>query len=119
MQSIIECAWEDRSLLEDIKTQEVIREVINQLDSGKLRVASPTDSLWQVNEWVKKAVVLYFPIQKMRTLEAGPMELQDKMPQKRGYKENDLLGGIDPYSSSKAAAELIIQTYINSFLSSK
>ena len=69
MQSIIESAWENRSLLEKVK-REAIREVIRQLDTGKLRVASPTDGGWQVNEWVKKAVVLYFPIQKMETLEA-------------------------------------------------
>ncbi len=90
MKKIIESTWEDRSLLEKSETQEVIREVINQLDSGKLRVANPTDSGWQVNEWVKKAVVLYFPIQKMRTLEAGPMEFHDKMPLKRGYKEKGI-----------------------------
>ena len=90
MQNIIESTWEDRSLLEKSETQEVIREVINQLDSGKLRVASPTDSGWQVNEWIKKAVVLYFPIQKMRTLEAGPMEFHDKIPLKRGYKEKGI-----------------------------
>ena len=90
MQSIIESAWEDRSLLENSETQDTIRAVINQLDSGELRVASPTDSGWQVNEWVKKAVVLYFPIQKMETLEAGPMEFHDKMPLKRGYKEKGI-----------------------------
>lgn len=90
MQSIIESAWEDRSLLENSETQDTIRAVIDQLDSGELRVASPTDSGWQVNEWVKKAVVLYFPIQKMETLEAGPMEFHDKMPLKRGYKEKGI-----------------------------
>jgi 2,3,4,5-tetrahydropyridine-2-carboxylate N-succinyltransferase len=90
MQSIIESAWDDRSLLENSETQDTIRAVINQLDSGELRVASPTDSGWQVNEWVKKAVVLYFPIQKMETLEAGPMEFHDKMPLKRGYKEKGI-----------------------------
>ena len=86
MQSIIESAWEDRSLLEKSETQEAIREVINQLDTGKLRVASPIDGGWQVNEWVKKAVVLYFPIQKMETIEAGPMEFHDKIPLKKGIK---------------------------------
>ena len=90
MQSIIEAAWEDRSLLEKSETQETIREVINQLDTGKLRVASPVDGGWQVNEWVKKALVLYFPIQKMETLEAGPMEFYDKIPLKRGYQEKGI-----------------------------
>lgn len=85
MKELIEAAWEDRSLLEKTETQNTIREIINQIDSGALRVATPTDSGWQVNEWVKKAVVLYFPIQKMETLEAGPLEFHDKMPLKRNY----------------------------------
>lgn len=85
MKELIEAAWEDRSLLEQTETQDTIREIINQIDSGALRVATPTDSGWQVNEWVKKAVVLYFPIQKMETSEAGPLEFHDKMPLKRNY----------------------------------
>ena len=68
MQNIIESAWDDRTLLDKSETQEAIRQVIKQLDSGKIRVASPVDDGWQVNEWVKKAVVLYFPIQKWRLL---------------------------------------------------
>ena len=67
MRDIIEAAWEERSLLEQESTQNIIRQVIEQLDLGKLRVAEPTANGWQVNEWVKKAVVLYFPIQKMKT----------------------------------------------------
>jgi len=85
MKELIEAAWEDRSLLEQTETQDTIREIINQIDSGALRVATPTDSGWQVNELVKKAVVLYFPIQKMETSEAGPLEFHDKMPLKRNY----------------------------------
>ena len=83
MKNIIEAAWENRSLLEEKQTQDTIRSVITQLDEGKLRVAEPTENGWQVNEWIKKAVVLYFPIQKMETLEAGPLEFHDKMKLKR------------------------------------
>ena len=90
MKEIIESAWENRELLKEEATQKVIREVIEQLDLGKLRVASPNETGWTVNEWVKKAVVLYFPIQKMETLEAGPLEFHDKMPLKRGYKEKGI-----------------------------
>ena len=64
----IEQAWENRELLKEARTQETIREVINLIDLGKLRCAQPTESGWEINEWVKKAVVLYFPIQKMETL---------------------------------------------------
>ena len=87
MQKIIESAWDDRKLLEKSETQEAIRQVINQLDTGKIRVASPLKNGWQVNEWVKKAVVLYFPIQKMETIEVGPLEFHDKIPLKNGYKK--------------------------------
>ena len=85
LQNTIESAWNDRSLLNDINTQSAIKEIINLIDSGKLRVAEPITGGWQVNEWVKKAVVLYFPIQKMETLEAGPLEFHDKMPLKKNY----------------------------------
>ena len=90
MRAIIEAAWDDRSLLEQEETQNAIRSVIEQLDLGQLRVAQPTDNGWQVNEWVKKAVVLYFPIQKMETLKAGPMEFHDKMPLKKDYAEKGI-----------------------------
>lgn len=85
LQSIIENAWEDRSMLEQQETQEAIRSVIAELDKGKLRVAEPVDGDWQVNQWVKKAVVLYFPIQKMETIELEPFEFHDKIPLKKDY----------------------------------
>ena len=90
LQSIIETAWNDRALLQEETTTNAIREVISLLDNGDLRVAEPTTNGWQVNEWVKKAVVLYFPIQKMETLEAGIFEYHDKMPLKRGYAEKGI-----------------------------
>ncbi|MGB0805170.1 MAG: 2,3,4,5-tetrahydropyridine-2,6-dicarboxylate N-succinyltransferase [Salibacteraceae bacterium] len=87
MRDIIEKAWNNRELLKDIKVQEAIKSVIDQIDNGKLRVAEPTANGWQVNEWVKKAVVLYFPIQNMETIEVGPFEFHDKMKLKTGYAE--------------------------------
>ncbi|UAB81081.1 2,3,4,5-tetrahydropyridine-2,6-dicarboxylate N-succinyltransferase [Marixanthomonas sp. SCSIO 43207] len=87
LQQIIEKAWDDRSLLQDDETIHAIREVVKLCDEGKLRCAEPTEDGWQVNEWVKKAVVLYFPIQKMETMEAGIFEYHDKIPLKSGYKE--------------------------------
>ncbi len=87
LQQIIEKAWDDRSLLQDTETINAIREIVKRCDEGKLRCAEPTDDGWQVNEWVKKAVVLYFPIQKMETMEAGIFEYHDKIPLKKGYKE--------------------------------
>ena len=74
----IELAWDNRELLKSSATQQVIREVINQLDKGVLRVAVHEGNSWTVNEWIKKAVILYFPIQQMETTEVGPFEFHEK-----------------------------------------
>lgn len=86
LQHTIEQAWNDRSLLEQAATQEAVREVVDHLDKGRLRVAEPgDDGQWIVHDWVKKGVVLYFPIQKMETIEVGPFEFHDKIPMKKDY----------------------------------
>ena len=85
LQSIITQAWDNRELLKEPETQAAIREVIDLLDVGELRVATPVDGEWKVNDWVKKAVVMYFPIQQMETIEVGPFEFHDKIPLKRNY----------------------------------
>ncbi|NIK92692.1 2,3,4,5-tetrahydropyridine-2,6-dicarboxylate N-succinyltransferase [Mangrovimonas sp. CR14] len=90
LKNIIEKAWDDRSLLTEEITINAIREVISLLDAGVLRVANPTEDGWQVNEWIKKAVVLYFPIQKMETFEVGIFEYHDKIPLKTGYAEKGI-----------------------------
>ena len=86
MKELIEKAWENRALLQEKETQQIIREVIDQLDRGVLRVAEPMGNDWKVNDWVKKAVIMYFPIQKMETIEVGPFEFHDKMALKRNYQ---------------------------------
>ena len=83
----IEEAWNNSELLKTTETQSAIRAVVILLDKGTLRVAEPTAGGWQVNEWVKKAVILYFPIQQMETIEVGPFEFHDKIALKRNYKE--------------------------------
>ncbi|MDI3521496.1 MAG: 2,3,4,5-tetrahydropyridine-2,6-dicarboxylate N-succinyltransferase [Anaerophaga sp.] len=84
----VEKAWDDRSLLELEETQEAIRTVIDRLDRGEIRVAEPSnEDEWKVNDWIKKAVILYFPMQEMETIELGPFEFHDKMALKRNYKE--------------------------------
>lgn len=116
MQKIIEAAWDNRELLKEIKTQESIREVIEQLDKGKLRVAEPKGNGWQVNEWIKKAVILYFPIQQMETLEAGPLEFHDKMKLKRNYAA---LGvrvvphAVARYGAYLAKGVIMMPSYVN------
>ena len=84
----VEAVWVDRTLLQQQEVKDAIAEVMAGLDAGTLRVAQPLgDGTWQVNEWVKQAVLLNFPIQKMVTQEVGPFEFHDKMPLKKGYAE--------------------------------
>jgi len=115
-QEIIELAWEDRSLLKDSSTQHAIREIVELLDKGKIRVAEHSTKGWMVNEWVKKAVILYFPIQKMEVIKVGPFEFHDKIDLKSGYDE---LGvrvvphAIARYGSFVAKDVIMMPSYIN------
>lgn len=77
--------WNNRALLKEESNQKNIHEVIALLDEGKLRVAEPTESDWKVNEWVKKAVVMLFPISKMETIQSGAFEFHDKIPLKKDF----------------------------------
>ncbi len=87
LQELIEKAWANRELLKTTETQQAVREVVSLLDTGRIRVAEPTEDSWKVNEWVKKAVILYFPIQQMEVIEVGPFEFHDKIALKKNYKE--------------------------------
>ncbi len=84
LRKIIEEAWNDRSMLQDPDVQQAVRDVIEALDKGKLRCAEPTTEGWKVNDWVKKGVILFFPIAQMETIEVGPFEFHDKIPLKKG-----------------------------------
>ncbi|MBS0011720.1 MAG: 2,3,4,5-tetrahydropyridine-2,6-dicarboxylate N-succinyltransferase [Bacteroidales bacterium] len=87
LKAIIEKAWDKRDLLNEETTREAVREVIDLLDRGIVRVAEPSNDKWTVNQWIKKAVIMYFPIQDMEVTEAGPMEFHDKIKLKRNYRE--------------------------------
>jgi 2,3,4,5-tetrahydropyridine-2-carboxylate N-succinyltransferase len=116
LQQNIENAWDDRSLLTNQVTINSIRSVIDLLDEGTLRVAEPTDNGWQVNEWVKKAVVLYFPIQKMETLEAGIFEYHDKIPLKRNYKERGIRvvpNAVARHGAYISSGVILMPSYVN------
>jgi 2,3,4,5-tetrahydropyridine-2-carboxylate N-succinyltransferase len=117
MRAIIEAAWEDRSLLQNTETIKAIETVVEDLDKGLLRVAEPTeDGQWQVNEWVKKAVVMYFPIRKMETIEVGPFEFHDKIALKHNYKN---LGvrvvpmGVARYGSFISNGVILMPSFVN------
>lgn len=115
-QPTIEAAWADRSLLQTASTQSAIKAIIQALDKGKLRVAEPVGDTWQTNEWVKKAVILNFPISKMETIKVGPFEFHDKMPLKREYAA---LGvrvvphGLARYGAYLAPSVIMMPSYVN------
>ena len=116
LRSIIETAWDNRDLLKEETTTNAIRKVIDLLDKGELRVAEPVADGWQVNEWVKKAVVLYFPIQKMETLEAGVFEYHDKMPLKTDYAAQGVRvvpGASARQGSYLSSGTILMPSYVN------
>ena len=112
----VEEAWDNRALLKEKDTQNTIREVIELLDKGKLRVAEPNGDEWKVNEWVKKAVVLYFPIQKMQTIEVGPFEFHDKMKLKTNYAELGVRvvpNAVARYGAYLSKGVIMMPSYVN------
>ncbi len=116
LRTLIEQAWIDRSLLQDSGTISAIRKTVDLLDEGILRVAEPTPDGWQVNEWVKKAVVLYFPIQKMETFNVGIFEYHDKIPLKKNYAEKGIR--VVPHAVARHGAYIskgviMMPSYIN------
>ncbi len=116
LETTINKAWDDRELLKNTETTTAIRKVVELLDSGELRVAEPTADGWQVNEWVKKAVVLYFPIQKMETLEAGIFEYHDKIPLKKGYKEKGIRvvpNAVARHGAYISSGVIMMPSYVN------
>jgi len=116
LKPIIEGIWDNRDLLSNAKSQEAIRNVIELLDKGTIRIAEPKENGWIVNEWIKKAVILYFPIQEMKTIELGPFEFHDKIALKSGY---DKLGvrvvphAIARYGSYLAKGVIMMPSYVN------
>jgi 2,3,4,5-tetrahydropyridine-2,6-dicarboxylate N-succinyltransferase len=113
---LIEEAWENREKLKMPDTRNAINEVIGQLDIGRVRVAEQKEGLWVVNEWVKKAVILYFPIREMEVSEAGPLEFHDKIPLKSGYKEKGIRvvpHAVARYGSYLAPGVILMPSYVN------
>jgi len=116
LQQTIENAWNNRALLKEETTTTAIRKVIDLLDKGELRVAEPIENGWQVNEWVKKAVVLYFPIQKMETLEAGIFEYHDKIPLKKNFAERGIRvvpNAVARHGAYISSGTILMPSYVN------
>ena len=116
MKEIIEAAWNDRSMLQSDDVKKTIRSVIDLLDAGELRVAEPSGTGWITHEWVKKAVILYFPIQEMHTIEAGPFEFYDKIPLKKGFAAKGVRvvpQAIARYGSFIEKGAILMPSYVN------
>lgn len=116
LQYKIESAFENRSLLHEEPIQQAINHAIDLIDRGKLRAAEPTDGGWIVNEWVKKAVILYFPIRQMETIEVGPFEFHDKIPLKTNYADQGVRvvpHAIARYGSFLESGVILMPSYVN------
>ncbi len=116
LQESIEAAWNDRGLLKEKEIQQAIHEVVDQLDRGVLRVAEKGASGWKVNGWIKKAVILYFPIRQMETIETPPFEFHDKIPLKRGYKAKGVRvvpHAIARYGAYISRGVIMMPSYVN------
>lgn len=117
LKEVIERAWEDRAMLQSDEVKRAVTEVIDLLDNGKVRVAEPTESgEWRVNEWIKKAVILYFPLQKAETVEVGPLEWSDKIPLKKNYAEMGVRivsPAVARYGSYLERGVVMMPSYVN------
>jgi 2,3,4,5-tetrahydropyridine-2-carboxylate N-succinyltransferase len=116
MYQIIEAAWENRELLTDKLTKEAVFEIIEQLDKGKIRVAEPENGFWKVNNVIKKAVILYFPIMEMKNMSSGDLEFYDKIPLKKGYEELGIRvvpHAVARYGSYISKGVILMPSYVN------
>lgn len=116
LQQQILAAWNDRKLLQETQYTDAVKAVIEAVDKGNLRVAAPTGTGWQVNEWVKQAILMYFSIQPMETMDLPPFEFYDKMKLKTNYK--DLCVRVVPHAVARYGAYLakgviLMPSYVN------
>ncbi len=113
---IIDAAWDDRTLLSQPDTIDAIEKVVKLVDEGELRVAEPVNGNWIVNQWIKKAIVMYFIIKKMEVHEVGMFEYHDKIPLKRNYAEKDVRvvpHAIARYGSYLSPGVIMMPSYVN------
>ena len=113
---LINKAWDNRELLKDAEIKSAIHKVIDKLDSGEVRVAEKNGAEWKVNEWVKKAILLYFPIQTSEKIVAGDLEFFDKIPLKKGFGEKGIRvvpHGVARYGSYLAPGVIMMPSYVN------
>jgi 2,3,4,5-tetrahydropyridine-2-carboxylate N-succinyltransferase len=116
LKKLIEDAWEDRKLLDYKDYSNAVETVIERLDKGTIRVAELIGNRWHTNEWIKKAVILYFPIRKMEEIEVGPFVFHDKMKLKTDYKQTGVRvvpHGLARYGAYLAKGVIMMPSYVN------
>jgi len=116
LKATIEKSWENKELLKEVSYQDAVRQTIKLLDEGKIRVCDFIDNKWEVNDWIKKAVLMYFPIQKMETINVGPLEFHDKIPLKNNYAEKGVRvvpHAIARYGSFLEPGTIMMPSYVN------
>ncbi len=116
LQQLILEAWANRELLKDAKYADAVKAVIEEVDKGRLRTAAPTAEGWQVNEWVKQAILMFFAVQPMETMDAAPFEYYDKIPLKKGFKDlgvRSLPGAVARYGAYIAKNVVQMPSFIN------
>lgn len=116
LKNLIEEAWEDRNLIHYRDYQNAIEHTILLLDQGEIRIAEPIANRWHVNDWIKKAVILYFPIREMRITEVGPFVFHDKMKLKTNYKELEVRvvpHAIARYGAFLGKGVILMPSYVN------
>src|SRR6187551_728104 len=116
MKELILEAWNNRELLKDTKYTDAVRVVIEEVDKGRLRTAAPTENGWQVNEWVKQAILLYFGIQPMQTWTMEPFEFYDKMLLKKDYASLGVRAvphAVARYGAYLARNVVLMPSYVN------
>jgi 2,3,4,5-tetrahydropyridine-2-carboxylate N-succinyltransferase len=116
LKKLIEEAWSNRELLQNNTYSDAVRAVIEEVDKGRLRVASPEQDKWVVNEWVKQAILMYFGIQQMQTWTLPPFEFYDKMLLKSNYKELGVRAvphAVARYGAYVARNVVLMPSYVN------
>jgi 2,3,4,5-tetrahydropyridine-2,6-dicarboxylate N-succinyltransferase len=116
LRETIEQAWTNREMMSYQAFQDGVRKVMEEVDKGRLRVAEPTENGWQVNEWVKQAILLYFSIQPMQTWNVEPFEFYDKMLLKKNYKELGVRAvphAVARYGAYIAKNVVLMPSYVN------
>ena len=116
LREIIEKAWDNKELLSETEYQDAVQSTIELLDKGEIRVCNFINNQWEVNQWIKKAVLMYFPIQKMETINVGPFEFHDKIPLKNNFADKGIRvvpHAIARYGSFLEPGTIMMPSYVN------